>query len=535
MPEDNRSKPLGISVRGLLVAWMLLAPQQVLAEQPMIVATAPFDGRELARPPKKPIEPGFTASVVYEALTERSAGRPYRLLAPDLWTGMARLKNQGKTGDLLGMAKLLGARLIVAGYLEATSGSDHPKPYRLHVSVYAADGALLGQLSFDVDRPLLKPATFADKGSAIQLLIEQSLPRAVVPNQPAVVPNQPAVVLTPQVVPNQPAASPSAVVPTKVVASTLPQRRGQVEQLEDSEQVQFDPRKPKTSLVPLSAEAQDLLQRRPPWQAALQLELGYLYNTRLLQNEGSELRFGRSGAHGMVILGELYPLALLPASGPLLSGIGLRAQVLLPFWPDIAHVLQPGQPQSGSYAASELRYDIALRGHWNPWNQVLRPDIAIEALYGEHSFQTSAKQNIDYLRVPPSNYRYLGGALAVRLFFTQRVSVTAGATLAKHLSLGLLTRPGTEGGSMAEARDRNGFLSYGPGDGWQWRLEGSSQVNVYRGLTLGARLFFEQNRLRFDGGGNILQSSGQPVTTATDDYLGVMATIGYTYQPRLVR
>ena len=88
---------------------------------------------------------------------------------------------------------------------------------------------------------------------------------------------------------------------------------------------------------------------------------------------------------------------------------------------------------------------------------------------------------------------------------------------------------------MAEARDRNGFLSYGPGDGWQWRLEGSSQVNVYRGLTLGARLFFEQNRLRFDGAGNILQSSGQPVTSATDDYLGVMATIGYTYQPRLVR
>lgn len=528
MPEDNRSKLLGISVQGLLVALMLLFPPQVLAQQPMIVATAPFDGRELAHPPKKPIEPGFTASVVYESLAQRSAGRPYRLLAPDLWTGMARLKNQGKTGDLLGMAKLLGARLIVAGYLESTSGSDHPKPYRLNVSVYAADGALLGQLSFDVDRPLLQPATFADKGSAIQLLIEQSLLRAVAPNQTAVVP-------TPQVVPQPPAASPSAVVAKPVVANTLPQHQGQVQQLEDSEQVQFDPRKPRASLVPLSEAAQDLLQRRPPWQAALQLELGYLYNTRLLQNEGSELRFGRSGAHGMVILGELHPFALLPASGPLLSGIGLRAQVLLPFWPDIAHVLQPGQPPSGSYTASELRYDIALRGHLNPWNQVLRPDIALEALYGEHSFQTAAKQNIDYLRVPPASYRYVGGALAVRLFFTQRVSVTAGATLAKHLSLGLMTRPGKEDGSMAEARDRNGFLSYGPGDGWQWRLEGSSQVNVYRGLTLGARLFFEQNRLRFDGAGNILQSSGQPVTSATDDYLGVMATIGYTYQPRLVR
>ena len=90
MPEDNRSKRLGISVRGLLVALMLLFPPQVLAQQPMIVATAPFDGRELAHPPKKPIEPGFTASVVYESLAQRSAGRPYRALLLKLLAAQAR-------------------------------------------------------------------------------------------------------------------------------------------------------------------------------------------------------------------------------------------------------------------------------------------------------------------------------------------------------------------------------------------------------------------------------------------------------------
>jgi hypothetical protein len=40
---------------------------------------------------------------------------------------------------------------------------------------------------------------------------------------------------------------------------------------------------------------------------------------------------------------------------------------------------------------------------------------------------------------------------------------------------------------------------------------------------VGARVFFEQNRLQFAGEGNVLTTSGQPVTAARDEYLGVMA------------
>jgi len=508
MPQDEPSLDVWNRVSALIAApllLLLLGPQLASAQPPQLVATAPFDGRELPRPPKKPIEPGFTASVVYETLQQRSQGKPYRLLAPDLWTGMARVKHQGRTSDLAGMARLLGARLIIAGYLEATHGPDYAKPYRLNVAVHSADGAMVGQLAFDLDRPILQPASFAERVAPLLLLIEQSLLRPDLP-------------------------TPAPPLP---MAVSPPKRSGPVQQLEDSEEVRFDPSKPKTSLVPMTAAARDLLERRPPWQAAIDLQAGYVYSTRLLSNEGSELRFGRSGAHGMAVLGELYPLALLPSSGAWLAGLGLRAQVVLPFWSDIAHVLTPGQPQSGTYSATEYRYDLALRGHINPWNAVLRPDIAVEALYGEHVFWTAAKQNIDYLRVPPTDYRYVGGGLSVRLFFTRHLQVSAGAMAAKHLSLGLMTRPGSDSGDLAAARDRNGFLSYGPGSGFQWRVEGGSQLNVYRGLTVGARFFYEQNRLSFDGDGNVLTTAGRPVTSATDDYLGVMATIGYVLQPRL--
>lgn len=529
---------------------LLLVAGRARADQPPLVATAPFDGREQLHPPKKPIEPSFTASVVYEALESKSAGRPYRLLAPDLWTGMARVKHQGQTADVPGMARLLGARLVLSGYVEAT-GSKKGKPYRLFIWVYSADGVQLGKRSFDLDRSLLQPAAFADKAAAIQQLIEQALPQtisgghevAVSPTSlsPAHSVASPTAAASPSPAQAEPVEElptvmkPGSALAPPVVGSNLPQRTGQITQYEDSEEVQFDPNKPRQSLVPLSPEARDMLERRPPWQAALELGAGYVYSTRLLQNEGSDLRFGRSGTHGMVLLGELHPLALLPSSGAWLSGLGLRAQVVLPFWSDIAHVREPGQPPSGTYTASELRYDVALRAHVNPWNLERRPDVALELLYGEHSFQTAAKSNIDYLRIPPASYRYVGGALHVRLFLTRRFSIAAGGTLAKHLSLGLQTRPGIDDGSMTAARDKNGFLSYGPGSGYQWRVEATTQVNVYRGLTLGARFFFEQNRLSFEGNGNILTTSAQPVTSAKDEYLGVMATVGYTYQPRLFR
>lgn len=521
MPLSDRLRVLTDRLRALRLLLLLLGgllPLRALAQPPLIVATAPFDGRELPQPPHKPIEPGFTASVVYETMQAKSEGRPYRLLAPDLWLGMARVKHHGHASDVVGMARLLGARLVMAGSLEATKGSGHPKPYRLHVRIYGAEGGLLGQLSFDLDRPLLQPQSFADKVSAIQLLIEQSLLRTAAPQ------GSPSPVLLTQ---------PVAAIPPPPVATTLPQRAGQVQQYEDNEKVRFDPEKEKAQLVPLSEAAKELLLRRSPWQAAIDLQVGYVYSTRLLTNEGSELRFGRSGAHGMALLGELHPLALLPSTSPALAGLGLRAQLVLPFWGEIAHVLAPGQPQSGTYTATEYRYDLALRWHLNPWNQLLRPDLAVELLYGEHVFQTAAKKNIDYLRVPPSDYRYVGGALALRMFFTQRWSVTAGATLAKHLSLGLMTRPGSESGDLGAARDRNGFLSYGEGSGWQWRFEGGTQLNLYRGLTVGARVFFEQNRLQFAGEGNVLTTSGQPVTAARDEYLGVMAHLGYVFQPRL--
>jgi len=489
------------------VLWLVLAfgASGSRAETPSLVAVMPFDGREQAGPPQKPIEPSFTASVVYEALAKKSAGRPYRLLSPDLWTGMARVKNRGKRNDIPGVAKWLSARLVLGGELVAQKGPQATAPYVLNIRVYASDGKQLGQLAFEVDRPLLQPAWFETKVSSVQLLVEQSLLQA-----PLISVSAPAASGTP------------ASGGTKAV-----------QQAEDAEPVRFDSSEAKPSLVPLTQEAKELLLRRPPWQAAFDIQFGYLYSTRLLTNENSDLRFGRSGAHGFGIAAEVHPFALVPNANMWLAGLGIRGQLVLPFWTPIAHVAAQGQTESGEYTATESRYDIALREHVNPWNGVLRPDFAVELLFGQHSFFTEAKRNIDYLRIPPSEYRYVGGALHVRMFFTRRFQMGVGGMATKLLQLGLMSRPGTENGDMVGARNHNNFQSYGEGSGFQWRLEGGAQVDVYRGLSLGARVFWEQYRLAFLGEGNILDRSGVPVKSVTDEYLGAMFTVGYVFQPKI--
>ena len=163
----------------------------------------------------------------------------------------------------------------------------------------------------------------------------------------------------------------------------------------------------------------------------------------------------------------------------------------------------------------------------------MRPDFAIELLFGEHSFVTAAKKNIDYLRVPPADYRYLGGSALVRMFFTRRVSLGAQATVAKLLSLGPMSRSGVEDGSATSARDRNGFLSYGEGSGLMWRFDAQGQVEVYKGLSLSARFFFSQYKLGFIGDGNVIDRGGQPVQSATDEYLGLLFCVGYVFQPKI--
>ena len=95
-----------------------------------------------------------------------------------------------------------------------------------------------------------------------------------------------------------------------------------VAQADDSEPVRFDPSQPKPMLVPLSEEAREQLLRRPPWQAAIDLQVGYVYSTRLLANEGTELRFGRSGAHGMVLLGKSIRWRCCPPWGRGSAGLG---------------------------------------------------------------------------------------------------------------------------------------------------------------------------------------------------------------------
>jgi hypothetical protein len=204
---------------------------------------------------------------------------------------------------------------------------------------------------------------------------------------------------------------------------------------------------------------------------------------------------------------------------------------MLPVWPDIGAASQDGGPVSGYYSASEQRLEGAVHWQYNYWNELLRPIIELEGLFGDHKFNLAPKQNIDYLHIPPSDYRYLGGMIGARLFFTYQAAMRLGFTFAKIVSVGDLSTPAFDsaGNSLLTV---NGYKSYGPGDGALWRVDLGASYNVWKGITLGAAFYYEQNKLSFAGQGNILQNDQMtPVTAATDESMGVMITFGYAYRP----
>ena len=65
-----------------------------------------------------------------------------------------------------------------------------------------------------------------------------------------------------------------------------------------------------------------------------------------------------------------------------------------------------------------------------------------------------------------------------------------------------------------------------------WRLDLGASADVFRGITLGAAFYYEQNRATFEGQGNIYQTDNKtPVSAMQDSYTGVLLTLGYVYRP----
>src|SRR5437762_9541552 len=88
-------------------------------------------------------------------------------------------------------------------------------------------------------------------------------------------------------------------------------------------------------LVPPNPEAKELYYRRQPWRPVFDLQGGYLFNTRQLTDNGSGRSFNRSGAHGVRLHGEVYPLAPLRNVPLAAAGLGFGVTALLPFWSDV--------------------------------------------------------------------------------------------------------------------------------------------------------------------------------------------------------
>jgi hypothetical protein len=523
------SLPLALSTVAVLPAGVAHA-QPRPTPAPVVIAMMPFDGKDTPAPPKKPVQPMMTAAAIADTLSARPQASGYRIIAADLWASLARLRTRNKASELQSAAKLLKAGVLIGGYLEATPGSDAPKPYRLTLTLYDAQGQLLGQLAYDLDQPTIVPAQFSSQATAFFQMLDQ----AVQPLAPMATSQRPA----------QPGAaySQSSGAYGQAAGAAYGQANpvdsgaasGPAMKYEDKEEAPLLPgeeRPKKGPLVPQSKEAHDLYDRRGPWTPGLDLRLGFLWNGRSLSNEGSDLRFPFSGAPGIALHAELYPLAFVKHASDALAGFGARIDVQRPFWNDIQQKTQLNGGTSGLYSASEYRVEGGIRWHYNPWNAELRPDFEVEGLYGVHSFSTKGKENIDYLRIPPAEYRYAGAQFGMKMFFTRRIAARAALTLAKLLSLGLLDTPGVDGQGNS-TRDLNGYQSYGPGSGMLWRLDLGASADVFRGITLGAAFYYEQNRATFEGQGNVYQTDGKtPVSAMQDSYTGVMLTLGYVYRP----
>ncbi|TXH26320.1 MAG: hypothetical protein E6Q99_04800 [Elusimicrobia bacterium] len=507
-----------VSLAGLAVpaAWAQApaqsgAAQTTPAAQLAVIVAMPFDGRDVTTPPKKPITPMPTAAAISDALMVRPQAAKYRVLTADVFAGIARIKYRGRPADLRAMGRLLKAKVLLGGWVEATPGPEAPKPYRLTLTLYDGEGQLLGQLGYDVDTPYIDAGRFLSQSSAFLQMLDAALGL----DKPAGA--QRLVAVTP------PAPQPT---PPIVVEPPRPAAPRAVAQADDREAAPLSADdKP---LVPRSKQAQDEHLRRPPWQPAFVLRAGYLYSSRALSNEGSTIGFPRSGAHGAVLHAELYPLSFWRQADAL-AGLGLRFTAQLPQWGDIRQQSQVGGATTGSYSATERRLEFGLRYQYNPWDLVRRPVFDLEALYGDHLFAFSNPVNLLYVSLPSAGYRYLGGQFGLSLFFTQWLGLRGTFLFSKHLSLGQMTTPGVDamGASLSEM---NGFQSYGAGNGWMWRTDWSIHAEIWRGIQASFAFFYEQNKLQFDGGGNIQRTDGMPVVRAQDEYVGVMLNLGYAFR-----
>lgn len=550
-------RTFSLGLLGLVLTFFISTPAHVqaqtsasaataYAQQTAVIALLPFDGKETTNPPRKPLSVMPTANALSEALMVRPQSVRYRVLPPDLFGGIARIKYHGKAPDLRAMARLLKANLLLGGFLEATPGPESPKPYRLTLTLYDAEGQVVGQLGYDLEAPTINTQRFLTQATAFFQLLDGTLhiPGAT----PAGLQEQQPVAAAPQPPPAAPA--PSSYTPPPAVPQTLPPPsstyvastphpsaqkgdRGQpraVLQADDHEEAPLGPMA--QSLVPKTKEASYLYDRRPPWQSAFDVRAGYLYNTRSLVNENSPLSFPRSGASGLLLNFELHPLAFFKQVSSPLAGLGMRLTAMLPFWGSILSVSQQGGSSVGSYQAAERRVEFALRWHWNFWNDVLRPDIEVEGLFGDHAFEFSQPMNLPYLALPSADYRYLGALAGLRLYFTRWLSARAALSFAKHLSLGALTTVGVDGAGMNQV-NVNGFQSYGPGSGWLWRADLGASAEIWHGITAGLGFYYEANSLSFDGQGNIFKTDGTAVTRVRDDYLGFMLHVGYYFRSAL--
>jgi hypothetical protein len=467
---------------------------------PKVVAVlSSFNGAEAAVPPRRPLHVDSTPRAVRDLLQAREPQR-YQVLAPSEWRDAAKRRFRGRTTELQGIAKALGADLVVGGWVEAVpAGEGTGRPFRLTVALYDNWAQPLGQVAIDLNR---------DRVDALDLVQDervQSLYQMV----------DRALGLVP---------------PAKAKAKAKDTNVAQAEDQESAPLLLSPPRRAKDApLVPPTQEAKEIYYERQPWRQVFDLQVGYLASIRHFTDAGSDRSFNTSAGHGLRLHGEFYPLAAARRVPLWLAGLGVRLSVLLPFWKDARLLDERGQ-ESGTYTISEQRVELGfLRWHWNFLDATLRPDIEVEALYGYHPFQLNPGRNVTRIDIPPVAYSYMGASVGARVYLLRRLSARAGLAFARMLDLGAIAEPGAPNNDPLQAG--RSYHVYGPGGAWLWRIDFALQARLWRGVALSGGFFYERVNLSFDGTGDVLVrgTTADKVTAATDEYGGIFLSAGYVY------
>jgi TolB-like protein len=464
----NLPRPTGLLLLACLACHhlaLVVAPAWTLTQAsaqeatPLKVAVLPFNG-------PAPAAQRARAQVI------KSLGTTYELVPQQTWDESAQklFATSRSADDLAAVAKELGVQVIVTGAVKREEG------WVLVISIrQGATGQSLEKKRYPLRSPSINPPTA----------------RAILTDIPPLV--------------DQVGAAPP---PPEVTGPPPPTP-------DETEAVQSPAPTPVTNA-----------NRRPSWAPYFDTSLSFeLSGRRFAFEEKGQPEFRSVLAPALRLDVNVYPLAFLStqsgSANRFLQGLGVGATFDFIFWPD--SIACPARDADGNcisptterFATRERRIEVGPRWRWNILNREGKPELLLNAQYGQHIFSIAKQANNQDVGPPDVTYQYLTLGAGTRIPVHPIVAVFASFNY--HIVF--------DSGSIHTNAE------YGEGGAWGLRVHAGGEVRVWKGIVARLAGFYERFGLSFDN--SAPGSDGFPVkiTTgdATDQYYGLWAGLGYVF------